>query len=93
VRTTRTGGGSRGGGRDNRQGASSEVGAASVMKAGSEAEAFGALVEATVFLLMTLTSADKAGIIKARVRWGKDRIGLIKECFPSVGSFLGLLSM
>ena len=70
----------------------SEVGAASVTMARGETETFGTLVEATVFLLMTLTLADKAGVIKARVRWGKDRIGLIKEGFPSVGSFLGFLS-
>jgi len=70
-----------------------EAGAASVTMTRSKAEAFGTLVEATVFLLMTLTSADKAGVIKARVRWGKDWVSLIKECFPSVGSFLGFLGV
>jgi len=59
----------------------------------SKAEAFGTLVETTVFLLVTLVTADKAGVIESRMGWGKNQIGLVQEGFPSVGSFLGLLGM
>jgi len=67
------------------------MGAASVVMAWGEAETFWTLIEATIFLLVALASANKAGIAELRMGWGKDRIGLIVKGFPSVGSFLGLL--
>ena len=82
-----------GGQRDDRWGASSKMGAASVSMARSKAEAFGALVETTVFLLVTLTMADKAGVVESRMGWGKNQISLVQEGFPSVSSFLGLLGV
>ena len=81
----------RGRGGDDRWGASSEAGAASVTMAGGKAKALGALVEATVLLLVTLTSTNEAGIAILGMGWGKNWVCLIEESFPSVSSFLGFL--
>ena len=56
-----------------------------------EAETFGALIKATFFLLVTLLSTEETGVIVPRMGWGKDRVGLVVECFASSSKFSGLL--
>jgi len=56
-----------------------------------EAEALGTLVEVTVFLLVTFTSTNEAGVAILGMGWGENWVCLIEEGFPSVGSFLGFL--
>jgi len=58
---------------------------------GGKTEAFGALIETAVLLLVTFLSADEAGIVILRMGWGKDRVGLVMESLSSISSFLGFL--
>jgi len=83
--------GLRGGGRNDRWGASSETGATSIAMAWGEAETHRALVETTILFLMTLTMADKAGFIESRMGWEEDGVGLVEEGLSSVSSLLGFL--
>ena len=56
-----------------------------------DAEAFGALIKATFLLLVTLLSTEETGVVIPRMGRGKDRVGLIVECFASSSEFSGLL--
>jgi len=84
-------GGLGGGGRNDRWGASLETGAASVTVARGKMKAFGALIKMAVLLLMTLTAADKAGVIESWMGREKDGVGLVKEGLPTISSLLGFL--
>ena len=90
---SRTRGGLRGGRRNDRWGATSETGAASVTVTRSEAEAFRALVEVTVLFLVTLLSTDKAGVVISGMGWEEDGVGLVEKGFSLVSPFLGFLSV
>ena len=76
---------------DDRWGASSETGAASITVARGKATAFGALIEVAVLLLMTLTAADKAGIIESWMGWEKGGVGLVEKGLSMICSLLGFL--
>jgi len=56
-----------------------------------KAEAFGALVEPTFLLLVTLSSTKETGVVISRVRRGKDRVGLVMKCLSFLGTFGGFL--
>ena len=55
-------------------------------------ETFGALIKATFLLLVILLLTEETGVVVPRMRWGKDRVGLVAKSFHSAGSFLGFLS-
>jgi len=82
----------RGRGND-RRGALPEAGATSVTVARGKVETLGTLVESAVLFLVTLSLADKTGIMELGVIREKDRISLVEKGLSSVCSFLGLLGM
>ena len=93
MRTVRSDRGLRGGGRNDRWRASLKTEATSVAMAWGEVETLRALVEMTILFLMTLMTADKAGIIESWMRREEDGVGLVEESFPSVRSLLGFLDV
>jgi len=93
MEAARAMGGPRGRGGNRRWGASVASVAESLGMSWSETKALGTLVKTAFLFLVTFPSAEETSIIVSWVRWGKDRVGLIVECFHLTGSFSSLLGL